>query len=426
MSHDEPFIAPHFADITLIPVRTAPREGAIVYDEKTKLLYYSSNYKWIPTSNSGPISPIPQGIVVQNSSPSGTTFSSIQIISSSSAISISHGNGVGGNPTLIFNGETFPQGILSGQTSPNGTVVNGVTLTSSSPQILISSGNGVGGNPTLTLNLPQGILAEQTSPNGTVINGITLTSSSSTISIVNGNGVGGNPILSFNGQTFPQGMLIQTQSPSGTTVVGRTITSSSSDITVTNGNGVGGNPLLTFNRSGVFSFNGRTGIVVPQLGDYSALLINSSSVGLLPGPTLQDDVNYLGTIFKNNNGFSGILTPNPQTVTTGTQPVMFASDSIGFDDGAYDPVGGRYFITATGFWNINLNLVVNTSASGNAVNFSGTRFFYSTPSSSTSLLITYVDQLKFTSGTILQLILGVLPGQTISAIGGSLSIVRYA
>jgi hypothetical protein len=144
--------APHFVDITLSPVKYAPREGAIAYDEKTQLLYYSRQYKWIPITAGFPIGGIPQGIVVQNTAPTGTTFTGVTIVSGNSSITVTNGNGVGGNPTITFNGQTFPQGMLAQTTGPSGTTVVGRTITSSTTAITILNGNGVGGNPTLTFN----------------------------------------------------------------------------------------------------------------------------------------------------------------------------------------------------------------------------------------------------------------------------------
>jgi hypothetical protein len=120
-------VAPHFVDITLSPIKVAPREGAIAYDEKTKLLYYSSNYKWIPINGSG-FGPggAPQGILTETTPPSGTTFVGSTIVSSTTAITVTNGNGVGGNPTLTFNPATagitaldvsvLPAGLLIGPT----------------------------------------------------------------------------------------------------------------------------------------------------------------------------------------------------------------------------------------------------------------------------------------------------------------------
>jgi hypothetical protein len=120
-------IAPHFANIMLQPIVVAPREGAIAYDETTKLLYYSSNYKWIPIGSGGlPPGGLPQGLIVQTTAPTGTTFVGRTIVSSTTAITVTNGNGVGGNPTLTFNPATAgitalnvsvtPAGLLPGPT----------------------------------------------------------------------------------------------------------------------------------------------------------------------------------------------------------------------------------------------------------------------------------------------------------------------
>jgi hypothetical protein len=214
---NELLVTPHFADISLAPVRVAPKEGGLAFDEKTQMLYYSRNYRWIPiTPGGGPIV-TPPGLVVQTTSPTGSTFTAVTIVSASPEIVVTNGNGVGGNPTLTFVPGAVPLPVL-----------------------------------------PQGIIAEQTGP-------------------------------------------------SGNTFTGVTIMSSTAAITVSNGNGVGGNPTLTFN---------------PATAGITAANVSVLPAGLLVGPTLQDDINYLGLIYNATNGFSAHYTP-PQLVTAGTtvQPV---------------------------------------------------------------------------------------------------------
>jgi hypothetical protein len=208
-------VAPHFSNISLPPTKTAPREGAIAYDETTKLLYYSSQYKWVPISTSGSIPPLPQG-------------------------------------------------LLSQQTSPTGTTINGVT-----------------------------------------------------------------------------------------------ITTTNSGITITNGNGVGGNPTLTFN--GVLSFNGRNGVVLPALGDYTASLILATTIGMLIGPTIQSDLNYLGTIFNQNNGFhvfaSGSVPPTSNIIVGNwSAPTAYFYSS----DPNFDPIGGLYMGDGSKY-HISVNLTYSPS-----------------------------------------------------------------
>src|ERR1700737_271693 len=114
--------APHFVNIALSPVSTAPREGALAFDETTQQLYYSRAFKWVPIASSAAGLVLPPGFVVQTTSPTGSTFVARTITSGNASITITNGNGVAGNPVITFNGETFPQGLLSEQTAPSGTV----------------------------------------------------------------------------------------------------------------------------------------------------------------------------------------------------------------------------------------------------------------------------------------------------------------
>src|ERR1700753_1117472 len=88
-------VVPHFVDITLAPIKFAPKEGGLAFDEKTQQLYYSRQYKWVAVTGGFPPGGVPQGIVVQTTSPLGTTFTGVTIVSASPEIVVTNGNGVG-------------------------------------------------------------------------------------------------------------------------------------------------------------------------------------------------------------------------------------------------------------------------------------------------------------------------------------------
>jgi hypothetical protein len=298
---NELLVAPHFADITLAPIKVAPKEGALAFDEKTQLLYYSRNYKWIPITGGGGSIVTPPGIVVQTTSPSGSTFTAVTIVSGNPSITVTNGNGIGGNPTITFNGQTFPQGLLSEQTAPNGTVVNGVTIVSASPQIVVTNGNGVGGNPTLTFNA----------------------------------GIAPLPAL-------PQGIISEQDSPAGTTYHGVTITSIDPELVVTNGNGVGGNPTLN---------------------------IMLTPVGKLLGGTVQTDVNYLGEVYNDINGFSvSAIVSLPVTSSLfadATSPATNFAVNSGQDynsNNDWNQINGTFTVPISGRWLIGANILLSTNA----------------------------------------------------------------
>jgi hypothetical protein len=297
-------VVPHFNNITLAPISSAPKEGGLVFDENTQLLYYSRQYRWVPIMTGGIFPNFPQGIIVQITSPSGSNFTGVTIDSVSPEIVVTNGNGVGGYPTLTFHPELLPPP-----------------------------------------SYPVGMLAQITSPTGTNVVGRTITSISSAIIVTNGDGVSGNPTLNFNPSslplpTLPQGIISQQTGPSGTTYNGVVLTSSQADLLITNGNGVGGNPTISYNLT-----NGIVGSTLPA------------------GPDLQPMINYLSTIFNVNNGMhvwngNGAIIPPSSSIIVSLATIGFAwtTPTIGYYNtdpnfnattGLYTGDGSRYHISLT-------------------------------------------------------------------------------
>jgi hypothetical protein len=297
-------VAPHFVNIALPPISTAPREGALAFDETTQQLYYSRAFKWVPITSGMP-GTFPFGYVVETTSPSGSTFVGRTIVSGSPQILVTNGNGVAGNTIISFTGfspgpgDMFPAGIIVETTSPSGTTFVGRSIVSNSPEIVVTNANGISGDPTLTFNsgamslpvLPQGLIAEQVGPSGNVYNGVT-------------------------------------------------ITSIDPELVVTNGNGVGGNPTLN---------------------------INLTPVGKLLGGTVQTDINYLGEVYNANNGFS-LSTAIIQFVTSTAADASamitgFAvSTAQNYSDGNFNTVTGAYTVPISGRWEFGGNIRATSDA----------------------------------------------------------------
>lgn len=106
-----------------------------------------------------------------------------------------------------------------------------------------------------------------------------------------------------------------------------------------------GSPL-----TGVLSFNGRIGVVVPATNDYIASQVGVTPVGTIPGPELQNSIAYLGTIYNSNNGFyeigaiSQVISPSSNVMLQNFSPLA----TYGYGDPNFTGSTGIYVPTITG------------------------------------------------------------------------------
>lgn len=131
------------------------------------------------------------------------------------------------------------------------------------------------------------------------------------------------------------------------------------------------NPWLQTNGSplsGVISFNGRVGVVVSILGDYSAAMITAVAAGKLIGPTVQADINYLGEVYNAGNGFS-LSTAAPFVVTSsgiadGTGPLstLAVNSAADYSDGNWNLTTGTYTVPISGRWLFGANMLLTSDA----------------------------------------------------------------
>jgi len=100
---------------------------------------------------SGSLEAAGNGLIAKTGSSSVTTRS---IAVSGSGLSITNGSGVSGNPTLAMTGLPSSLAGLTGSgflCLPNNGTVSAVTLTGTSNQITVTGGDGTGGNPTFAI-----------------------------------------------------------------------------------------------------------------------------------------------------------------------------------------------------------------------------------------------------------------------------------
>jgi hypothetical protein len=91
--------------------------------------------------------------------------------------------------------------------------------------------------------------------------------------------------------------------------------------------------------------------------------VSVGAVGLLPGPTIQEDINYLGQIYNLNNGInvftSGSVGPADTIIGNWTTPSSFYYNT----DPNFDPVSGLYTGDGSRYF---FSVVINYSQSGAA------------------------------------------------------------
>lgn len=147
---------------------------------------------------------------------------------------------------------------------------------------------------------------------------------------------------------FPQGILVETTAPTGNTVVGRTLQSTDPELVITNPDGVAGDP----------SFN-----------------INLTGVGLIPGGVVQNLVNYLGEVYKNNNAFAITALSQLNVTSSGGADASGPMSNFGlsgatdFTDGNFNFTNGTYTVPTTGLWlfGANINGTTNATVSGSTL-----------------------------------------------------------
>ena len=92
------------------------------------------------------------GIIVKDSA---STVAARQIVTTGAGLSISNGNGTGGNPTLALSGLPATLANLTGSgmlAIVNGATVNSRVITGTTNQIDVVNGNGQSGNPTIAIS----------------------------------------------------------------------------------------------------------------------------------------------------------------------------------------------------------------------------------------------------------------------------------
>lgn len=100
---------------------------------------------------SGSLEAAGNGLIAKTGSSSVTARS---IAVSGSGLSVTNGDGISGNPTLAMTGLPSSLAGLTGSgflCLPNNGTVNAVTLTGTSDQITVTGGDGTGGNPTFAI-----------------------------------------------------------------------------------------------------------------------------------------------------------------------------------------------------------------------------------------------------------------------------------
>jgi hypothetical protein len=103
-------------------------------------------------------------------------------------------------------------------------------------------------------------------------------------------------------------------------------------------------------------------------GPSDANSITVSPVGKLLGPFIQDDINYLGEVYNNINGFS-LTAIGDEAVTstliadsTAAATMFTAVSADDYSDGNYNTTTGTYIIPTSGRWLFGANILLSSNA----------------------------------------------------------------
>lgn len=187
-----------------------------------------------------------------------STWATRALIAPAAGITVTNGDGVAGNPTLVLaNDLAAVEGLLT--TGLSARIADGVwaarTIVAPAGGISVTNGDGVGGNPTLALTGELGAVEGLATTGVAVRTGTgtwatrTLTAPAAGITITNPDGVVGDPTFALANDLAQIEGLVTTgyavrQNNNPEVWVTRSITAASGETTVTNGDGNLGNTII--------------------------------------------------------------------------------------------------------------------------------------------------------------------------------------
>lgn len=210
------------------------------------------------------------------------------------------------------------------------------TLTAPAAGITITNGDGVAGNPTLVLANDLAALEGLTTTgiiirtgDGTAI-ARTLTGPAAGITVTNGDGIAGNPTIALANDLAAleglaaNGMIARTSDGAATV---RTITAGTG-VTITNGDGVSGNPTITVNTGiGLGDVVGPAASIDNEIALFDSttgkLIKRATTTGLLKATSGVISAVVSGTDIKTINSASILGSGDIATVTPG-KSIAFA------------------------------------------------------------------------------------------------------